>query len=505
MLFRPKTTSLWDCTLIHDGKQFHLFYLGSSQLGHATSDDLVDWQEHDSIDLGGPAGTWNEEGAYLTGDVIFHDDLWHLYAGAPSAKHPSAYGLYTSPDLFDWTAYPNNPVLSAAEPHYFCKNDPDNKMLTAWRDPAIYKMDDGRYHALLCARRGPVTGNDTNAVIAHSCSDDLVHWEHHAPLAHVGDRVLFAEVPGWIEFNGRHYCYFLDLGWGGTRIHNNMQGDDLSGIYYIWSEQFEGPYQWPESPLLIGMRNNYMGPWAGRIRVHKQQALFYHHNAGNNSAFALPKEVIERAPGDLALRYLPFLDQLITKNHTDLEKQHKLRQHDLGTWQLKNEGLCGKALAMGSSAFIKDQVNNFMLEVSITIHKGAAAGIVIRAQDEEIDNAFAAKTDLGLVICLDHERQQIAIRELNHVPMHGWGSLWLQARGFSPRPHMEQASPFTIKHQQTYFLRILARDEFVEVYIDDFWILSATTTLMDAGRVECMVERSEACFADLQLNELPGL
>lgn len=508
MLYRPAERGLWDTTLIHDGADFHLFYLSGGDLGHAVSTDLARWEERPPVNLHGPAGSWNEGGCGLTGDIVRHAGRWHLLAGCIVDGDPSVYGLFLSDDLEQWEPYPRNPVLRPAPP-YRTTPLPTHEMLTAWRDPAIYARGDGSYEILMCARAPESGARSTGALVGRVRTRDFVRWEHLAPLADVGEHVLYAEVPGWFELNGRHYLYFLDLGWGGTRVHARSQGDDLAGTFYLTAEAFEGPYQWPEAPLLLGSRQAHMGPWATRVREYDGKLLIYYHISAQRPSFGVPKEVVELAPGRLGLRYLPILEELArsTLLHAGDAPKIQTRRCDVGHWQVDSAGaIHGEARAVGSSGIVLDEMADAVVEVEITLESGAAAGVLLRASRDASEDPFAAEADRALAAVLDAERTEVALREVRCQPGHGWGYTWRQARGIDPRASVEQRAPFPVQRGQKYRLRLLARGEFVELFIDDLWVLTAVAeTLTEAGHLECFVERGAAIFAGLRVLELPAL
>lgn len=506
MLYTAKKTSLWDTTLIHDGNGFHLFYLAGGKLGHAVSDDLATWEEREPITLKGSPGSWDEEGASeLTGCIVKHLGRWHLFTGAGAKHRPSEYGLFLSDDLERWEPHPANPTLTAQGPYYRTEAQASHPMVAAWRDPAIYRREDGSYHCLMCARAPQNDADNTGAVIGHLRSKDLVRWEALPPLVNVGEHVLFAEVPGWFTLNGRHYLHFLDLGWGGTRVHAATQGQDLSGTYFIWSEAFGGPYQWPEEPLLIGSRGNLMGPWASRVLEYDGKVLLYHHISSSQSSFAVPKEIVELAPGKLGLRYLPILEKhsMGQRLPSDTRPNPQPRKGDEGRWRVMDDGrVLGSARAMGTSAMILDEVGDAIMEANLTVESGAAAGLVLRASGREPVDPFSGDIDQGIGVVFDVERQQVALREVSYQPGHGWGITWRQARGIDPMPGYEQVCPYALKHGQLYLLKVLMRERYIEVYVDDFWVLSLANPAFTKGRLELMVERGEGSFEAISVTEL---
>jgi beta-fructofuranosidase len=83
---------VWDFWLADDGANYHLFYLHAphalgnpdlrhrnARIGHATSTDLVQWQDHGQIFETGPAGSFDDTATWTGSVVRGPDGLWRLY------------------------------------------------------------------------------------------------------------------------------------------------------------------------------------------------------------------------------------------------------------------------------------------------------------------------------------------------------------------------------------------------------------------------------------------
>jgi hypothetical protein len=510
MLYRPTDHKLWDTTIIHDGSHFQLFYIaGNGVLGRARSADWIRWEPLPPLDLRGEAGSWNENGL-ICNTVLRTGDHWSMMAGGGTPDGDWQMGLFTSPDLREWQECPQNPVLRADGEIYTRGPNEIHEMHPAWRDPFIWQDAGGWWHCLMCARRPGWNHASTGAAIAHLRSRDLISWETLPPLAEVGERFLFCEVPSYFTLNGRHYLSFLDMGWGGTREHTPSR-DDACGTFYLWAEDFEGPWHWPEDPLLLGADDQCMASWAAKALVHEGRVYLYSQVASlGKASLALTKEVVETAPGVLELRFMDNLEPLqcgqILRPEEPVRITH--RPHDSGQWQTGNEGsLQGRADGCGTAATIARDVSDFHLQFSLEIQQGAAAGVVLRATDPEEKFLINGDPPRGLGIFLDIQRQVLEMREVYHVPMHGWGVCFMQSRraDFSGaiRRQRVRRQP---RHNQPYHLRVIARAEFLEVYLDDVWqITVAQPALSESGHIELLTERATTRFSQIHLTHLKPL
>jgi beta-fructofuranosidase len=508
MLYRPAHERLWDAFLMREEGWFELFHLRDGvSLGRARSRDLVRWQRRPPIDLRGEPGMWNESGAPWTGCVVRREGRYFLFAGGPGPDRIPAYGLLVSDDLEHWAIHRRDPVLVPTPPHYQRRPSDLHPMHAAWRDPCVIRDEAGVYHAFLCARRPDWSADDTGAVIAHARSTDLVDWEYLPPIAAVGDRVLFAEVPDIFRLGDWWYALFLDHGWGGARV-NTPTRTDAGGTFYLKARRLEGPYHWPDDPLLIGCGDDHVGPWAARtIEVDGERWLYCHENHdGGSTAFTTPKRIVQAADGDLSLEYLPILDRLAEPRiEPPALPGHRQHPQDRGRWRTDGGAIVGSAAAVGTAASLESRATHLIARCRIRSTSAARAGLAIRVGGEAGTDLFE-QTRTGLTVWLDYERRRLLVEPNVWVPGFGWGRHIGQQTGWSePRgPRQQVACP--LHRDRPADLRVVARDDFVEVYLDDRWMLTTHHPAASAGdQIELIVERGEAAFKRLTLHALPPL
>lgn len=211
----------WDNWFARDGDTWHVFYLqaplcversewvGYSNVGHATSKDLVHWTNHGPV-LAPIAGSWNDIGI-ATGSVVKHDGKWWMVFTGRGSRI-GGVGLAVSDDLMTWTKVGDGPVVPF-----------DRQFDGTWKgepvkwhaiaDPYLYESPvDGWYYMIL---NSGIVGADirVRGCLTSMRSRDLKTWEPHAVLSwpQWWERM---ETPQLWQREGRWYLYF-----GGAHDH----------------------------------------------------------------------------------------------------------------------------------------------------------------------------------------------------------------------------------------------------------------------------------------------
>ena len=140
---------LYPC-VIYNGSEYEMWYAGdngsgSDQIGHATSDDGINWNKYENNPVfTGTPGEWDLFA--VKPEVIFANNLYHMwYTGATQASPASGTwhkGYATSDDGINWTRYADNPVLMCGPEAY--------DSLGIWESSAIY--EDGVFHLWYAGR-----------------------------------------------------------------------------------------------------------------------------------------------------------------------------------------------------------------------------------------------------------------------------------------------------------------------------------------------------------------
>jgi len=269
MVLRLQDKWVWDFWFAHEGEDYHIFYLQASRalentdmrhwnvsIGHAVSRDLRQWRI--LPDALRPSDPIIEPEAFdthttWTGSIIRHDSLWYMfYTGGKRSENGliQRVGLATSYDLLTWDKHPNNPLIQA-NPRWYETLNFNEWRDESWRDPFVFRLDDGVYHALICARAndGPADGR---GVIAHAQSANLLDWEVLPPVMTPGDFSQM-EVPQVSEIGGRYYLLFCTSKADFSAARRARIGQPaVTGTHYLVADQPLGPYHYLTDEFLAG-------------------------------------------------------------------------------------------------------------------------------------------------------------------------------------------------------------------------------------------------------------
>lgn len=232
--FQPTGMWIWDNWFVHDGTQWHAFYLQLpkavgperrwkdndpyKQVGHAISKNLFDWQD------AGPAlcalpNTWNDR-HIATGSILRHESRWWMFFTG-RGRNGDGVGVALSEDLTTWKTEPQ-PLFPLADT--FAKSgqapfestwEGQQRRWIGISDPYVCpEPRDGWFYLVLCARVLDVPLEESGC-LAVVRSRDLRHWEASGILAwpRCFERM---ETPQLWSHDGRWYLSFggvLDMPW----------------------------------------------------------------------------------------------------------------------------------------------------------------------------------------------------------------------------------------------------------------------------------------------------
>ncbi|BCL25816.1 glycoside hydrolase family 68 protein [Streptomyces aurantiacus] len=267
MTFHLDHAWVWDFWFADDGDTFHLYYLHApkslgdpelrhrnARIGHATSTNLTDWQDHGPVLGPGPAGGFDET-AVWTGSVLRGPDgVWRMfYTGARFAGpgdlggNTQAIGVATSEDLHTWTRQPG--PLTEADGRWYEKLGDSSWPEEAWRDPWVFPDPAAQgWHMLVTARANHGAADD-RGVIAHATSPDLRTWTVRPPLSSVGAGFAHLEVPQLATIQGKTT---LLMSCDTPRLSAaRREAGQRGGIWSIQAPSALGPYPAEDARLVV--------------------------------------------------------------------------------------------------------------------------------------------------------------------------------------------------------------------------------------------------------------
>jgi len=461
-MYRPSASfELWDTWLFPAKDIIHLFHLQKpaggqwDMLGHAVSTDLVHWNPCDPIPMRGSFGRW-DAGHIQTGMVIGHGDGYAMTYGSVGPREVQRIGIMFSSDLYQWTKYAQNPVLKAVSPYRHQGNNID------WRDAYLLRVDEG-YEALICARM-----LDGRACIARMQSKDLIHWRPLPPIA--TPPVFECEVPEYFSMGDKHYLIFSCGGRGRLDEKSRIAS---AGTRYLVSDRRIGEYLMPEDSLLLGSGNGRFDCYVGRTIVMKGQRMLYHHNCGPRPSLGAPKVIRQSEDGSLWLQYWDGLSRLetgVVLNRITAESEREKG------WKLVTNRLVGRKDEGISISTLSPMLSDFNLLCTIRIEEGERGAVVFR---------YDEKTDKGLALTVNAQSGKVEIAAVEKGQVSTRDAILLG-----------------IRPSEEHTIRIFARSEFTDCYLDDKLVFSTVVDAPLSGKVGFVVDSAIVSFSNFRVASL---
>ena len=181
---RPVSGQVADFTVVQHAGRCHFFYIerrlseatpffpgNEIYFGHASTENLFDWEVHDPVMLIQP-GTW--EGAHVWAPFVlaYRGRFLMAYTGV-NAHLSQDIGLAESSDLFEWRRLRGNPLSPARDrPWSFWRTDG----IAGCRDPHLLEYA-GRLWMTYTAdtREGA-------SCVALASTTDMQTWQDHGPI-----------------------------------------------------------------------------------------------------------------------------------------------------------------------------------------------------------------------------------------------------------------------------------------------------------------------------------
>jgi beta-fructofuranosidase len=278
-LLRLADSWIWDSWYAYDGALHHVFYLRASRglgdpdrrhrhpsVGHAVSADLRDWTVlPDALAVSDfPAfddwTTW-------TGSVVRDDaGQWRMFYTGTTRQDGGGVqrvGIATSADLLVWHKHPPHTVLEA-DPRWYEKHGQSAWPEEAWRDPFVFRGDDGQWHMYVTARAAHGDWR-SRGVVGHCTSTDLEQWHVRPPLTEPGAGFGHIEVVQAEVVDGTptliFSCASAQLDEDARRRYGS------GGIFSVTGPSLHGPFDistarlFPDTSLYAGRLVRHDGRW----------------------------------------------------------------------------------------------------------------------------------------------------------------------------------------------------------------------------------------------------
>lgn len=165
---------------------------GTMHWGHATSTDLIHWEEHDIALF--PDQDYENGGGCFSGSAIEKDGRLYLFYTSVSKENGQTQSVAWSDDGMTFVKYEGNPVI-ASTPWG------DN---TDFRDPKVFPFEDG-YRMVVGAGQ-----YDVGKILLYE-SKDLIHWDYKSELVSDPRYGACIECPDLFELDGKYVLMFSSI------------------------------------------------------------------------------------------------------------------------------------------------------------------------------------------------------------------------------------------------------------------------------------------------------
>lgn len=309
---------VWDFWLADDGDQHHLFFLHAptslgdearrhraARIGHAVSDDLIDWVMQESPFSVGDPGAFDETATWTGSVVRGTDKVWRMFytgarflAGEPATANIESIGVATSTDLHNWAKQPG--PVTTADPRWYETWGSSTWKEEAWRDPWVFADPAGDgFHMLVTARANHGEIND-RGVVGHAHSADLRTWEVRPPLSAPGAGFEHVEVLQIVHVDG-FWVLVFSCPAGATTPQRATEFPDV-GTWAMVVDDPTGPFDL-STALPLTPENLYSGKLVQHRDGHWALLAFHTTHTGDtfHSAISDPIPFTISANGQFAL------------------------------------------------------------------------------------------------------------------------------------------------------------------------------------------------------------
>ena len=379
--------------MIQWGETFHLFYQynpngpfhGTIHWGHASSEDLVHWQDHRVALIPQPDGA-DKDGCWSGCAVDDHGTPTFVYTGV----YPQTVCLAMSHDgLETWLPYAGNPVIGAPPTEFAAQCGGD------FRDPYVWREADGWYMVIGTRREGQ------GGLVLLYRSPDLKTWEFLRVLLggdEKGNTRFYEgamwECPNLIAFGDRR-ALIISAQDAQHRLHHPAY--------------FAGPYRnhefTPDTGGVLVYGHSFYAPQATRLAdgrvllfgwLRETRPLPRSIDAGWNGCMSLPLIVSMSADGEL--RVAPAAEVATLRGQNWLIREMSLPAHTEHSLDVQGAAL----------------------EVAVTFETDGAAeyGIAVRCSPDGQEQTRIIVRPAQNELCIEHVGADPALAlPAEHAPL----------------------------------------------------------------------------------------
>lgn len=419
---------------------YQLFYLKNWKNPKA-ADAVHGWHRMESTDL----LHFSEETPIHvqggTGDLIFWEGQWHLFACIfPENRQYVTHYISRDGSLDNWE-YLEEDTFGPDGVIY----DPSD-----WRDPRIvYRQELGEFWMFLAARA--VDDHSQTGCVGLCVSKDLRHWEYRLPAYYPQRFNGACECPDVFQMGDWYYLIFSSY-------------TNLFGTYYVKCRAGEREWQIPYNHRLDarafyaaksaghGMERylfgwnptkeeNTYGFWPDSLEAQDYRTWDW----GGSMVI---HQLVQQEDGDLGLA-LPQ----VKRDAFDAVIANEICKRTSG-WELAEKQYCALQSAAQQMLLMQKLPQSCYLELDIVLTDARQAGIILHADEKLME---------GYYLYLEPEQRRLVFRS--------W--LRMSEEGGKTFPYdVELEAPIRLKEDHCYHMEILIEGSVATAYVNDQTALS---------------------------------
>ena len=489
MLFASSTNvTLWDVWLYYKDGTHYLFYLANSRpdrpwdgIAMATSSDGVHFDDRgmvikkaDDAEYLGAGHTWKADDKYVFNFSECRNGTLEIF-------------FAESDDLLHWERVPDKRSVSRMDPTWYSDGTEisDQRWDNIWVNPDEH--GEGYYgYVTAVANKGPVGLQGTCASVV---SQDGVVFETREPVIEPGIWPDKLEIGGVTPIDGKYYMFAalaeIPLGLDWARHH--AQG--VGGVYVLRSDHQEGPFELDpnQPPVLVSAPDHHS--YFARFYPCGNEVLVAHHSLAERRFIATvyPKMGTVFAP----LKKAQVRDGILSLH-----------------WWSGNEAMYGKQLPSSTDEVDARLVEDFVHDPDGTLTWTAPLfgqvalpytydfekGVIIDA-DIAVESYDARPASAGIFV-----EGSSAWGGTNFI-LDNHGRFEVGASNGYTFRNEDGKSTAPLDKTSSHF-RVLIRETFTEVYIDDVLVQCFALPATPQGRVGFIAAAGKATVSNISIHTM---
>ncbi len=483
MIFTPTiSAAMWDTSLYHHEGKHYLFYLSNSRADKpwdsacvAVSEDGIHFVDH------GPIIQKANDAVWMGFGMVWKVGPRFIANFSEERNGIQALFFAESDDLLNWRRLPDEEYICRSDPRWYS----DATLFSGHRWDGIWVLerdDQPGYIGYLTAiaREGPTGLCGTAGCVV---SDDGMHFRAAPPVIESGfwgDRV---EVGSVEKIDNRYFMLLgqaeIPLGVRQTAHHPSASG----GMYAVVADRQTGPFRLDprQRPLLVSSPNHYT--YFSRFYRCGDELLLNHHSIARvgdiaNSTpklgtyFAPLKAVHCDSEGLLSIHWWPGNRALFRSEQPLMLESHTRFGLQPDQEQIQDGKLHISSLAGGLAV--------------LPVHYDFSHGTILEADltlEAPLGTTGTTGTISGMGLFVEGSRSYngtLLIAQSNGQFAVG------TYNGYAFKAEDSKALPFVPSGTMKW--RLLVRDVFVELYINDVFVQCYTLAHKPGGRLGFVIE-----------------